>query len=238
MAATSYSGAVEQTITASNQLHDIINGAGDVEVAVEDGSTIPTVRKALIDNFFFKSPVPWQQGQNETVFNQLRFFQNGSLSGYYYAPTARASTPVPMTQSPETDPNWHLYSLQTQQLPSDVYPWLFQNATGEETIISPPYQFNTAIVTINGIVQIPGVGYTVSNSQIILSEPLGIDPITDQPNLLFAYIGKTVSDGTDYVQASFLRTAGGASAVGVSQGGTLQAQINNILSRLNALENK
>lgn len=218
MAATSYSEAVEQAIISSNQLHDLVNGAGDAEVTVEDGSTIPTVRKALIENFYFKSPIDWEQGKNETVFNQLRFFDNGPLSGYYYAPRATASSPMPMGATPATDPNWVLYAVQQEQLPAEVYPWLFEGSTGEETVISPPYIFDSAIVTINGVVQIPGAAYSIVNSQIILNEPLGTDPSTGASNLLFAYIGKTEEGTNDYIQTSLL-----TSAIGGGMGGEISS---------------
>lgn len=106
--ATTYNEAVEQTIIASEQLHQIVNGSATTEVTVEDGSKIPTIRKSLIDNFYFKDPIDWSVGQTESVFNQLRKFTDGSL---WYAPNATASNIVPMGTTPVGDNSWVIYSL-------------------------------------------------------------------------------------------------------------------------------
>lgn len=187
--ATSLQQGVDLVIYSGNQAHDIINGDATQTVETENGP-VPSIRKALIDNFYFKTPIDWAEGENETVFNQLRFFENGILSGYYYAPTATVTNPVPMGTSPGGDNNWVLFSVKTEQLPSEVYAWRYENATGYETEISPPYIFNSAIVTINGILQIPGEAYVIQESKIILAEPLGHDHSTGLPNKLFAYLGK------------------------------------------------
>lgn len=106
--ALTYNEAVEQTIVAGEQLHQIVNGLGTTDIIVEDGSAIPSVRKALIDNFYFKDPVNWVAGQTEVVFNQLRKFTDGS---WWYAPSATATNPVSMGITPIGDPLWHVYSL-------------------------------------------------------------------------------------------------------------------------------
>src|SRR5574343_5859 len=103
-----YQQAVEQTITGAEQFHQIINGTGSSEIIVEDGSKVPSVRKALIDNFYFKDPINWSQGNSESVFNQLRKFTDGS---WWYAPNATAATPISMGLTPIGDVNWVLYSL-------------------------------------------------------------------------------------------------------------------------------
>lgn len=105
--ALTYQAAVEQTITAGEQIHQIVNGTATTEVTVEDGSKIPTVRKSLLDNFYFKSPLDWQSGQQEVVFNQLRKFTDGTL---WYAPTATAATPVGMGATPVGNNNWRVYT--------------------------------------------------------------------------------------------------------------------------------
>ena len=106
--ATSYSEAVEQTIVAGEQLHQIINGTATTEITVEDGSAIPTIRKALVDNFYFKDPLDWDEGVSEVVFNQLRKFTDGS---WWYAPDAAISNPVLMGSTPIGDPLWRVFSL-------------------------------------------------------------------------------------------------------------------------------
>ena len=105
---TTYSEAVEQTITAGEQIHQIVNGTATTEVTVEDGSKVPSVRKALLDNFYFKDPIAWQVGQTENVFNQLRKFTDGS---WWYAPSATASNPISMGATPVGNNNWKVYSL-------------------------------------------------------------------------------------------------------------------------------
>lgn len=221
--ATTLDQGVDLVIFSSNQLHDVINGDATATVETETG-LIPTLRKALVDNFFFKSPIAWAVGSTETVFNQLRFFENGILSGYYYAPTATTANPVPMQGTPVGDSNWVLYALQTEQLASEVFPWYFAGATGYETTISPPYIFDSAIVTINGVIQIQGDAFTIQDSKIILGEPLGLDPVTGLPNKFFAFLGKTTA-ATAYVEKNLLSAPDGAKLVGLPTGGNLlQAQ--------------
>ena len=103
-----YSAAVEQTITAGEQIHQIVNGTATTEVTVEDGSKVPSIRKALLDNFYFKDPIAWQVGQTENVFNQLRQFTDGS---WWYAPSATASNPISMGSTPVGNPLWKIYDF-------------------------------------------------------------------------------------------------------------------------------
>ena len=103
-----YNQAVEQTITAGEQIHQIVNGTATTEVTVEDGSKVPSIRKALLDNFYFKDPIAWQVGQTENVFNQLRQFTDGS---WWYAPSATASNPISMGSTPIGDSLWKIYDF-------------------------------------------------------------------------------------------------------------------------------
>lgn len=106
--ALTYQESVEQTITAGEQIHQIVNGTATTEVTVEDGSKVPSIRKALLDNFYFKDPIAWQVGQTENVFNQLRQFTDGS---WWYAPSATASNPITMGSTPIGDPLWKIYDF-------------------------------------------------------------------------------------------------------------------------------
>ena len=108
MATYTYSEAVEQTITAGEQIHQIVNGTATTEVTVEDGSKVPSIRKALLDNFYFKDPIAWQVGQTENTFNQLRQFIDGS---WWYAPSATASNPVSMGSTPVGNSLWKVYDF-------------------------------------------------------------------------------------------------------------------------------
>lgn len=103
-----YNEAVEQTITAGEQIHQIVNGTAITEVTVEDGSKVPSIRKALLDNFYFKDPIAWRVGQTENVFNQLRKFTDGS---WWYAPSATASNPISMGSTPVGDSLWKIYDF-------------------------------------------------------------------------------------------------------------------------------
>lgn len=105
---STYQAAVEQTITAGEQIHQIVNGTATTEVTVEDGSKVPSIRKALLDNFYFKDPIAWQVGQTENVFNQLRQFTDGS---WWYAPSATASNPITMGSTPVGDHLWKIYDF-------------------------------------------------------------------------------------------------------------------------------
>lgn len=107
--ATTFTQAVELTIFASNQLHDVINGDALTTVETENGD-IPTLRKALVDNLYFKTPIDWVEGESTTVFNQLYYFEGTlSTSGWYYAPQATPDNPIAMGSTPSDDDNWRLY---------------------------------------------------------------------------------------------------------------------------------
>lgn len=96
----------ELIIYSGNQMHDIINGDALSEVTAEDGN-IPTVRKAIADNYYFKSPVAWVASSNETIFNQLRKFTDGS---WWWAPQATSTNPIAMGATPYNDINWKPWS--------------------------------------------------------------------------------------------------------------------------------
>ena len=101
--ATTSNEAVELIIDGGNQLHDIINGTALETITTESGE-IPSVRKALADTFLFQDPLPWEQGSEETAFNQLRIF-NKLL---YWAPTATSENPISMGATPDGDLNWNV----------------------------------------------------------------------------------------------------------------------------------
>lgn len=103
--------AVDQVIEDSERLHKVVNGTASETVITEDGSTIPTVRKALLDNLFFKTPpIPWVAGSQATVFNQLYAFTATSGVQWWYAPGATATAPVTLPANPAGSVNWRLYN--------------------------------------------------------------------------------------------------------------------------------
>ena len=111
--ADTFQEATEIAIEASNQLHGVINGDANAEVTVEDGSKIPSVRKAMVDGLYFKPPIAWAQGEYEDTYNQLREFVDGDVRTWWFAKGATVSTPVLMTTNPATDVNWTLWSAVT-----------------------------------------------------------------------------------------------------------------------------
>ncbi|UGV21633.1 hypothetical protein [Cronobacter phage EspYZU08] len=108
---TQFEQAVDQVVEDSERLHKVVNGTASETVVTEDGSTIPTVRKALLDNLFFKTPpIPWTAGSQATVFNQLYAFTGANGVQWWYAPGATASAPVTLPANPSTSVNWRLYN--------------------------------------------------------------------------------------------------------------------------------
>lgn len=227
--ATTFTQAVELTIFASNQLHDVINGDALTTVETENGD-IPTLRKALVDNFYFKTPINWVEGESSTVFNQLYYF-DGTLatSGWYYAPQATLDNPIAMGSTPLDDDNWRLYQTATQSIPAQVYPWSTEITQVTSSIV-PPYEFDTAIVTYNSLVLVPEKDYTISNNTITFTPPLTPEPDAEVPDILFCYIGK-VEEGnpdTNYVTYNSLAANTTANIIGTDSGKTVQQEITSL----------
>lgn len=108
---TQFEQAVDQVIEDSERLHKVVNGSAIDTVIVEDGSTIPTLRKALLDNVYFKTPPqPWVAGTQATVFNQLYSFTNSAGTFWWYAPGASPSTPITLPADPSTSTAWKVYN--------------------------------------------------------------------------------------------------------------------------------
>lgn len=226
--ATSFDQAVDLTIYASNQLGDVINGDATSVVSTESGD-IPTLRKALIDNFYFKNPIQWNPGNTNTVFNQLYVFDTDNINkGWYYAPTATATNPILMGSTPVGDANWKLYSLVATGIPAQVFPWSTEITQVTSSIV-PPYEFDTAIVTYNSAVLVPGKDYTITNNTLTFTPPLTPEPDAEVPDVLFCYIGK-VQEGnpnTNYVTYTSLSAPTAANIIGTSSGNTVQNELDN-----------
>ena len=103
--------ATNQFIEDAERVHKIVNGDSTESVVTEDGSQIPTIRKAMLDNIYFKTPaLPWTMGASATVFNQLYSYTDANRGvQWWYAPTATASTPVALPANPNTSNSWRLY---------------------------------------------------------------------------------------------------------------------------------
>lgn len=117
-----FNKAVDQVILDSKRLHGVVNGDGLASIVTEDGSLIPSVRKALLDNLYFKTPpIAWKQGTQVSVFNQLYAFTEAGATSWWYAPTATQSTIVLQGVSPKSDPKWRAFLNQTGEDPSKKY---------------------------------------------------------------------------------------------------------------------
>lgn len=128
--------AVDQVIIDSERLHTVVNGSGTESAVTEDGSLIPSVRKSLLDNLYFKSPLPWKMGTQVREFNQLYAFTNpDGTANWWYAPGATQSKPVTMRDSPLADANWKVF-LDSRNL-SNIY----------APILSPDFKGNPRVPT-------------------------------------------------------------------------------------------
>lgn len=107
---TLFENAVDQVIVDSERLHNVVNGSAVEEVITEDGSTIPTIRKAMLDNIYFKTPpLPWIAGAVCTIFNQLYAFESAAGTQWFYAPGASAKNPIRLPADPTQSGDWKLF---------------------------------------------------------------------------------------------------------------------------------
>lgn len=107
---TLFENAVDQVIVDSERLHNVVNGSAVEEVITEDGSPIPTIRKAMLDNIYFKTPpLPWTVGAVCTVFNQLYAFRSAAGTQWFYAPSASADNPVRLPADPTQSGYWKIF---------------------------------------------------------------------------------------------------------------------------------
>lgn len=104
--------AVDQVILDSERLHTVVNGDALTSATAEDGSLLPSIRKALVDNLYFKTPlIAWSQGTLVREYNQLYLFTDSTGRGsWWYAPTAMQSKAVQMGESPMNDPAWRVFA--------------------------------------------------------------------------------------------------------------------------------
>lgn len=103
--------AIDQIILDAKRLHLVVNGTGTEQAVTEDGSLIPSIRKALVDGLYFKTPpINWKNGSSVTEFNQLYSFSDvsGNVT-WWYAPGATVSNPVVMKDSPINDGRFRVF---------------------------------------------------------------------------------------------------------------------------------
>lgn len=103
---TTLAQAEDMIVFTSNQIHDVMNADATSVIEAEDGA-IPSIRKALVDNMYFKTPQYWVASTQVTDPLQLKQFTDG---GWYFAPTATVSTPVNLGITPIGDTQWKSWS--------------------------------------------------------------------------------------------------------------------------------
>lgn len=146
--------AVDQIIEDSKRLHIVVNGTGTEQAVAEDGSLLPSVRKALIDNLYFKTPpLPWRNGGSVNEFNQLYSFTDVSgNTTWWYAPGATVSNPVVMRDSPINDGKFKVFLDKTNI--ADIYaPLNSPNFVGNPRVPTPAPGDNTQTIPTTGWVQ-------------------------------------------------------------------------------------
>lgn len=146
--------AVDQIIEDSKRLHIVVNGTGTEQAVAEDGSLLPSVRKALIDNLYFKTPpLPWRNGGSVNEFNQLYSFTDVSgNTTWWYAPGATVSNPVVMRDSPINDGKFKVFLDKTNI--ADIYaPLNSPNFVGNPRVPTPAPGDNSQSIPTTGWVQ-------------------------------------------------------------------------------------
>lgn len=146
--------AVDQIIEDSKRLHIVVNGTGTEQAVAEDGSLLPSVRKALIDNLYFKTPpLPWRNGSSVNEFNQLYSFTDVSgNTTWWYAPGATVSNPVVMRDSPINDGKFKVFLDKTNI--ADIYaPLNSPNFVGNPRVPTPAPGDNSQSIPTTGWVQ-------------------------------------------------------------------------------------
>lgn len=146
--------AVDQIIEDSKRLHIVVNGTGTEQAVAEDGSLLPSVRKALIDNLYFKTPpLPWRNGGSVNEFNQLYSFTDVSgNTTWWYAPGATVSNPVVMRDSPINDGKFKVFLDKTNI--ADIYaPLNSPNFVGNPRVPTPAPRDNSQSIPTTGWVQ-------------------------------------------------------------------------------------
>jgi hypothetical protein len=200
-----FEAAVDQVVEDSERLHKIVNGSGTETVIVEDGSTIPTVRKALVDNLYFKTPpLPWLVGAKATVFNQLYALTGVTGTQWWYAPSATEQAPVVMPADPSKSPNWRLFNdsavISTTYAPinSPIFTGTPQAPTapqgsGSSVIATTAYVMTAISEAISGVysgnVSVASLvvqGVTQLNSLEVASSSLFKGPINAQDSTITA----------------------------------------------------
>ncbi len=227
--AVTFQEATELAIEASNQLHGVINGDANAEVIVEDGSKIPSVRKAMVDSLYFKPPIVWAQGEYEDTYNQLREFVDGDVRTWWFAKGATVSTPVLMSTNPATDINWTLWSAVTRN--AATYETQKRLAAEAGLNMVGSFLLGATVTTTNDVVfyetdgkyyawggVIPEGGYVI---------PAGSTPATDGGVGIDVWYSKV-----ELTLRDTLTALSGAALITTSENISVQSKLNNIDTEL------
>ena len=225
--ADTFQEATELAIEASNQLHSVINGDANAEVTVEDGSKIPSVRKAYTDSLFFLSPQPWVVGGYETVYNQLRaFVEPTGITTWWFSKPSAVSTPVLMSTTPHEDSNWTLWNA----INNSVYETQKRLAAEAGLNMVGSFLLGATVTTTDDVVfyETDGKYYSWggSLSKVVSagSTPAGTSGVG---------AGAWV-DRTDVTLRDELKSSYGASNVGTDGGLTVQGILDNLIDGQNS----
>ena len=173
-----YARAEETAYVAAEQLHRVFNGTAEEEVMADDG-LIPSIRKALVDNFYFLDPIAWEVDVTESVFNQPRVFTNPTAPEdvtYWFAPAATSKQLIPMGGSPFGDDNWQPW-INGFDKGNPLISWAYTAETMGQTVIHVPFKFKVVgNVFINGVHQNPDESYEYDKKQraVTLSQALDL----------------------------------------------------------------
>ena len=154
------------------------------------------------------------------TFSTITVFVNGSiqLPGLNY--TVSGST-LTFTTELETGDMLYVFigkpNISTNDRLNRIYT---ANAIQGQTTIQVPYDFSTAIVYINGVLQNPSTAYSIGADRIItFSEELY------QDDEIIVMLGDVVVQSDDYVLKNDLSGSSAASEIGIYPSGTIQDAI-------------
>lgn len=187
--------AVDQLVEDSERMHKIVNGTVSETVIVEDGSEIPTIRKALLDNVYFKTPPqPWIAGTQATVFNQLYAFTSSAGTFWWYAPGASPSTPVTLPTNPSTSTAWRVYN-DSVTISERFAPLNTPILTGSPTAPTPAQGSNSGAIATTAFVK---TAIAAALNSLPGSSPVYTDITVTGASLLNALVvsGATQFSGT------------------------------------------
>lgn len=198
-----YARAEERAYVAAEQLHRVFNSDATTEVEADDG-LIPSVRKALTDNFYFKDPIDWQTDAVETLYNQPRKFVNPTNPDdvtYWWAPAATSKQVIAMGGSPFGDDNWQPWVTGYDDGRGQLL-WVYTVTDFKTNKVTVPFKFKTVgMLFINGAFQNPENAYEVDRrNRTITFKTVALDK-DDQVMVLFGLRGGIVPSLMEQISA-------------------------------------